>query len=539
MESLARTTVNEDSVRLTRSGKIVRLALCYAVLLAMCKTVQAQVTVNTGTTNGNGVVMTEGTATAPSSGNDAIYAVGSPTHRLEVSNNGGSLQLLAVWPCTFTGCMVYASSATGNPETTISAGALGLPLIWGGGGTSIPGWGGTNLDIQANALVIELGTPATGYPSTHGLVILSGSPSQAAAATGGTTGLEGICISGCAASTTAQIAIRGTALCSFDSTTVVAGHYVQASTGTAGDCTDAGATYPINGEQVLGRALAGGSGGTTYNVDLYSGGTGSVSAQHLLNTSLFSDVTAASPSRGDGLFAIGSTPTWQHLAHPPSGGYFKWNGTDIVASTGSASGTGTCTNQAVTLLNADASPSCSTVTSAYVDNTIALTGIDINTSNQVTKLHPITSFGGTSTVNNGVPAELYATTSGTQTGSLSAQTIISTTPSSTTWYRISFYLLEIVAGSTCSSNTTIAAKVTFNDPNASSASTIQTSEFLIVNNGNANTPLACGTSGGASCGSYVFPAKASTAITYQTNYSPGSGCSPSPTYQITPILEQL
>src|SRR6266496_2256786 len=108
-----------------------------------------QVTVNTGSSNGNGVVMTEGTATAPASGFDAIYAVGSPTNRLKASNNGGSLQLLAVWPCTFTGCMVYASSATGNPETALPAGSTsGLPLLWGGGGASTPGWGGTNLDIQ-------------------------------------------------------------------------------------------------------------------------------------------------------------------------------------------------------------------------------------------------------------------------------------------------------------------------------------------------------------------------------------------------------
>jgi hypothetical protein len=84
-------------------------------------------------------------------------------------------------------------------------------------------------------------------------------------------------------------------------------------------------------------------------------------AHNLLSAS-HGDTTAAAAVRGDGIFAIGVTPTWQRLAHSAAtGGYFKWNGTDIVASTGAASGTGTptaCTNQFVTglTLNADAAP---------------------------------------------------------------------------------------------------------------------------------------------------------------------------------------
>jgi hypothetical protein len=109
---------------------------------------------------------------------------------------------------------------------------------------------------------------------------------------------------------------------------------------------------------------------------------------HNLLSASHGDTTAASAVRGDGLFATGATPTWQRLAHPgTSGGYFKWNGTDIVASTGAASGTGSCANQAVTAANADSSPTCSTITSAYVDTSIAKTGTDINTSNQVTVTH--------------------------------------------------------------------------------------------------------------------------------------------------------
>lgn len=96
----------------------------------------------------------------------------------------------------------------------------------------------------------------------------------------------------------------------------------------------------------------------------FTSGTFSATAHSLLSAT-HGDTTAAAAVRGDGLFAIGATPTWQRLAHPATtGGYFKWNGTDIVASTGAASGTGACTNQFASTLNADAAPSCTSVSRA-------------------------------------------------------------------------------------------------------------------------------------------------------------------------------
>ncbi len=97
-------------------------------------------------------------------------------------------------------------------------------------------------------------------------------------------------------------------------------------------------------------------------------------AGHTILSTAHTDTTAAALVRGDGLFAIGATPTLQRLAHPSvTGGYFKWNGTDVVASSLAASGTGAptaCTNQAVTslTLNADAAPTstCSTITSSFL-----------------------------------------------------------------------------------------------------------------------------------------------------------------------------
>jgi hypothetical protein len=51
------------------------------------------------------------------------------------------------------------------------------------------------------------------------------------------------------------------------------------------------------------------------------------------------------------------------------------------------SGVGSCTNQVVTATVDNAAPTCTTLTSAYVNNSIALTGVDVNTSNQVTATH--------------------------------------------------------------------------------------------------------------------------------------------------------
>jgi hypothetical protein len=48
---------------------------------------------------------------------------------------------------------------------------------------------------------------------------------------------------------------------------------------------------------------------------------------------------------------------------------------------------GTCTNQAATAISTNGVPTCNTLTSAYVNNTIALTGTDISTANQVTVTH--------------------------------------------------------------------------------------------------------------------------------------------------------
>lgn len=93
---------------------------------------------------------------------------------------------------------------------------------------------------------------------------------------------------------------------------------------------------------------------------------------HNLFSATHGDTVTASPVRGDIIIA-NSTPAWTKLAlgAATAGKYAKSNGTDVVISTGSASGIGTptaCTNQFVTgmTLNADAVPTstCTTLTAA-------------------------------------------------------------------------------------------------------------------------------------------------------------------------------
>jgi hypothetical protein len=84
-------------------------------------------------------------------------------------------------------------------------------------------------------------------------------------------------------------------------------------------------------------------------------------AHNILSAS-HGDTVAASAVRGDIIIA-NSTPAWTKLAlgAATSGKYAKSNGTDVIISTGSASGTGACgANTWASTLNADAAPTCTT-----------------------------------------------------------------------------------------------------------------------------------------------------------------------------------
>ena len=103
----------------------------------------------------------------------------------------------------------------------------------------------------------------------------------------------------------------------------------------------------------------------------YTSGTFPATAHNILSTT-HGDTTAGTVARGDGMFGIGVSPTWQRVATTTTDRYFKRNSSgDIVESTLAAAGTGTptdCSNQFVTdiTLNADGAPTqtCTTATLA-------------------------------------------------------------------------------------------------------------------------------------------------------------------------------
>src|ERR1019366_10713785 len=65
--------------------------------------------------------------------------------------------------------------------------------------------------------------------------------------------------------------------------------------------------------------------------------------------------------------------------------------------------TAACTNQAASAVSDAGAVTCATITSSYVNNSIALTGADINTSSQVTVTHLASALpaaqGGTAVAN--------------------------------------------------------------------------------------------------------------------------------------------
>jgi hypothetical protein len=130
--------------------------------------------------------------------------------------------------------------------------------------------GGTGTAYGPGQVYIQLANNTSTRTVANEWVIATGSPSTATVAlTSTTSGVLGICTSGCSASGTATIQNHGLASCVFDGG-VIAGDYVTLSTSNGGRCHDAGTTYPTSG-LVLGRVLSATSGSAgTYTINIYA-----------------------------------------------------------------------------------------------------------------------------------------------------------------------------------------------------------------------------------------------------------------------------
>ena len=178
-----------------------------------------------------------------------------------------------------------------------------------------------------------------------------------------TSGAIGVVIANAGTSGIATLAKAGSAFCSFDGTATVIGDYVVPSS-TSGSyylCHDAGATRPV-GTQILGRVLQASSGSATVQ--------------------MFLDMPGSNVSV-------------------------------------SSAGTGSCTNQVVTSVNSGA-PTCTTVSSAYVDSSIAPTASPTLTGTP-TAPTPATSDSSTKIATTAwVNAQGYGTGSGNVSGPASS-----------------------------------------------------------------------------------------------------------------------
>ena len=162
----------------------------------------------------------------------------------------------------------------------------------------------------------EICNDATNGTVINGLAILTSGGCAAKSASALTSGAIGVVIANAGTSGVATLARTGYVFCSFDATATVVGDYVVPSTtvnsGFYPLCHDAGAARPT-GAQILGRVMQASAGAATVQLFLDMPG---------------SNVSSAS------------------------------------------AGTGTCTNQAVTAV-LNGGPTCTTITSAYVDSSIA------------------------------------------------------------------------------------------------------------------------------------------------------------------------
>lgn len=148
----------------------------------------------------------------------------------------------------------------------------------------------------------------------------------------------------------------------------------------------------------------------------------------------------------------------------------------------------------------------------------------------------VASVGGVSVVGQGVPGIVYNTASASTNASISAVTMITASGSGNT-YRFSAYTDQTVLGASCAANSTAAVNIIFTDPNTSSTTTSTYTTLTIITNGTVGTTNTVSTN--SINPAMTFRAKASTAVQYSVTFTPGGSCSPAPSYQVYPLLEQL
>jgi hypothetical protein len=160
------------------------------------------------------------------------------------------------WDClvTLTGNQILTNKTFNVSTNTLSTSAP----ITGPAGHFLRNNGTSYQDNGIQLNDVQGVTWTTGGNSTatilNSLAKLNGTGGFTISATTDTGGAVGVCIAGCSSSAP-TIQGFGPVTCTYDGGTAL-GDYVQISSSVAGDCHDAGATYPSNG-QVIGRVWTG------------------------------------------------------------------------------------------------------------------------------------------------------------------------------------------------------------------------------------------------------------------------------------------
>lgn len=182
------------------------------------------------------------------SGGGTPVAVGTATPL-----NFGTPGVLAAFAATELGA--YPGSACTPPALALSTSAAGVWTC----ATPVPSGG-----AGASPVTITLANASSTGTTTNKLAKVNTDGTAVIVATTDTTGAIGPVVSGAGTTGSAVIQVIGSASCVFDGATT-AGDYVGISSGTAGDCTDVGSTFPSL-VSVLGVVTSTNGGAGTYTV---------------------------------------------------------------------------------------------------------------------------------------------------------------------------------------------------------------------------------------------------------------------------------
>ncbi len=186
-----------------------------------------------------------------------------------ISSGSGTSGSLAKWTSATALGAYTASAACGAGEFITAIDAGGAPTCTASSG-AISGLttglvpqaaSATSLEDSSNYRISVVNDTGTGT-TTNKLTKLTSAGEAVITSAAETSGVLGICVSGCGNSGSAVIALIGKASCVFDNATT-AGHYATVSASTAGSCSDTGATtFPTAGTQTLGIITETGIAGT-------------------------------------------------------------------------------------------------------------------------------------------------------------------------------------------------------------------------------------------------------------------------------------